>query len=146
MIRRAVIDDIDQLTQLAKLEHAASRMADQPFDMAVVQQRFASFITGFSSVVFVSEQCGKLNGVIAGIAQGNLHNRYATVYELMWFSVAGTGMKLLDALKAWANRMRATALVVHNYAGIKSHDTFNKVMPRKGFDTLGVSYTMKLEN
>ena len=146
MIRRATINDIDQLVQLARLEHAASRMADQPFDELVVRNRFAGAIGGLSTAVFVSETDGKLDGVIAGMAQQNLHNRYATVYELMWFSVAGTGIKLLSALKDWANRMRATALVIHNYAGIKPTDTFNKVMARKGFSTLGVSYVAALEN
>ena len=144
MIRRAVITDIDQLIQLARLEHAASRMKDQPFDELVVRNRFAGAIGGMATAVFVSETDGQLNGVIAGMAQQNLHNRYATVYELMWFSFAGTGIKLLSALKDWANRMRATALVIHNYAGIKPTETFNKVMARNGFDQLGTSYVMSL--
>lgn len=146
MIRRAVIDDIDQLVQLARLEHQFSRLAGTPFDQLVVTERFASTITGFATVVFVSERDGKIDGLIAGMVQQNLHNRYATVYELMWFSIAGRGIQLLDALKAWANRMRATSLVVHNYAGIKPTETFNRVMARKGFDTLGVSYVTALEN
>lgn len=145
-IRRARLDDLDQLTRLARLEHAASGMRDQPFDELVVRSRFVGAIGGLSTAVFVSETGGQLDGVIAGMAQQNLHNRYSTVYELMWFSLAGHGLKLLEAIKEWANRMRATALVVHNYAGIKSQDTFNKVMARKGFDALGVSYVAQLEN
>mgnify|MGYP000338362977 FL=1 len=92
MIRRATLQDIDQLVQLARLEHAASRMKDQPFDELVVRSRFAGTIGGMATVVFVSETDGQLDGVIAGMAQQNLHNRYATVYELMWFSLAGAGM------------------------------------------------------
>jgi hypothetical protein len=42
--------------------------------------------------------------------------------------------------------MRASSLVVHNYAGIKSPKTFNRVMSRKGFNVLGTTYTLKLEN
>lgn len=145
-IRRATLGDIDQLTALARMEHAASGMRDQPFEEVVVRSRFVGAISGLSTAVFVSETDGQLDGVIAGMAQQNLHNRYSTVYELMWFSLAGHGLQLLEAIKEWANRMRASALVVHNYAGIKSQDTFNKVMARKGFDALGVSYVAQLEN
>lgn len=146
MIRRATQDDVDQLLDLARIEHAASSMSNQPFDDAVVRARLSNAIGGMATVVFVSETNGKLDGLIAGMAQQNLHNRYATVYELMWFSLAGRGLQLLEALKEWANRMRATALVVHNYAGIKRTEKFNKVMARKGFSTLGVSYMAALEN
>ena len=146
MIRRATQDDVDQLLDLARIEHAASNMSNQPFDDAVVRTRLSNAIGGMATVVFVSETNGKLDGLIAGMAQQNLHNRYATVYELMWFSLAGRGLQLLEALKEWANRMRATALVVHNYAGIKRTEKFNKVMARKGFSTLGVSYMAALEN
>ena len=144
MIRRATPSDIDQLVTLARLEHAASAMRDQPFDELVVRSRFVGTINGLATAVFVSETDGKLDGVIAGMVQQNLHNRYSTVYELMWFSLSGAGLKLLASLKDWANRMRATALVIHNYAGIKSTETFNKVMARKGFDQLGTSYVMSL--
>ena len=136
MIRRATPSDIDQLVTLARLEHAASAMRDQPFDELVVRSRFAGTINGLATAVFVSETDGKLDGVIAGMVQQNLHNRYSTVYELMWFSLSGSGIKLLQAIKDWANRMRATALVIHNYAGIKSTETFNKVMAHKGLDRL----------
>ena len=146
MIRRATPSDIDQLVTLARLEHAASAMRDQPFDELVVRSRFVGTINGLATAVFVSETDGKLDGVIAGMVQQNLHNRYSTVYELMWFSLSGSGIKLLQAIKDWANRMRATALVIHNYAGIKSTETFNKVMARKGFTPLGVSYVAALEN
>lgn len=146
MIRRATLQDIDQLMVLARLEHAASRMSDQPFDELLVRNRFAGAINGMATAVFVSETDGKLDGLIAGMAQQNLHNRYSTVYELLWFSLAGKGLQLLAALKAWANLMRATSLVVHNYAGVKTQDTFNKVMQRRGFDILGTSYVTALEN
>lgn len=146
MIRRATPSDLDQLVTLARLEHAASAMRGQPFDEIVVRSRFVGTINGLATAVFVSETDGKLDGVIAGMVQQNLHNRYSTVYELMWFSLSGSGIKLLQAIKDWANRMRATALVIHNYAGIKAHETFNKVMARKGFAPLGVSYVAALEN
>jgi hypothetical protein len=146
MIRRAVIDDVAELVRLAKLEHSVSQLSAEPFDQKVVEQKMTVAILGFATVVFVSENDGKLDGVIAGMAQQNLHNRYSTVYELMWFSAGRQGLKLLDALKDWANRMRATALVVHNYAGVVAQETFTRVMGRKGFDVLGTSYSLKLEN
>jgi len=146
MIRRATMDDLPALTALAKSEHAASALSVEPFDRQVVQQRFAEAITGFQTAVFVSERGANLDGVIAGVFQPNLHNRFATVFELMWFSTGAAGLRLLDALRSWADRMRATNLVVHNYAGIKSPDTFTRVMRRKGFNVLGTTYTLKLEN
>jgi len=63
----------------------------------------------------------------------------------MWFSVGSAGLKLLRALKDWAARMKAASLVVHNYAGIKSPETFTRVMQRQGFDVLGTTYTLNLE-
>ncbi len=146
IIRHATVDDLDGLVNLARLEHAASRMSKYPFDEARVRQSFTGAIGGMGSAVFVSETDGQVTGLIAGMVQVNLFNKFLTAYELMWFSLDGSGMKLLATLKDWANKMRCIEFVVHNYAGIKSHDTFNKVMQRKGFDTLGVSYVAALEN
>lgn len=139
-IRRATPDDVPALVELARLEHGLSRMAHTPFDAAFVAQRFSLAVTGLSSVVFVSETDGDLKGLIAGATQQNLHNRYTTAYELLWFAVDGSGMKLLDALKTWAVRMRATAMVANNHAGIKDADRFNNVMARKGYEQLGASF------
>ena len=101
-------------------------------------------MTGLSSVVFVSETDGEVKGLIAGAMQQNLHNRYGTVYELMWFAVEGSGLKLLQALRDWARRMRATALIANNHAGIKDPERFNKVMARKGYTQLGASFMAAL--
>lgn len=146
MIRRAITADVPALVGLAQQEHALSRMSATPFEPETVASNFAGCITGLSSAVFVSERNSQLTGLIAGMVQRNLHNRFCTVYELLWFSTDGRGMRLLEALKAWADRMRATDLVVHNYAGIKSPASFNKVMQRRGFEPLGQSYTIRLEN
>ena len=145
-IRRATADDVTALGELTQREHGHSRFAHTPFDVQVVHARFAGAIANLTSVVFVSETEGQIDGVIAGAIQPNLHNRFATVYELLLYSEGRQGLRLLDALKEWANTMRATALVVHNYAGIKAQDTFNQVMQRRGFDLLGQSYTTRLEN
>lgn len=147
MIRRAILDDVPALVALAKQEHAKSLWADTPFDDGVSAANFSACISGLMSVVFVScDEGGVVGGLIAGIAQQNLHNRFHTAYELLWYSVDGAGLKLLDALKDWANRMRATALVAHNYAGIVEAARFNRVMARKGMAPLGASYMTRLEN
>ena len=146
MIRRATMDDIPALIALARMEHAISRFSDQPFDLSVVEQRLLAAIHGLATVVFVSENDSSIDGLIVGMVQPNLFNRYTTAYELMWFSSGGEGMKLLGALTDWANRMRATSLVVHNYAGAKSSEAFTRVMTRKGFDVLGMTYSLELEN
>lgn len=146
MIRRAIATDVTALVEIARAEHGLSQLKHTPFDERVCIARFESAISGMGSAVFVSEQGGKLDGVIVGAIQPNMHNRFCTVYELMWFATSGAGMKLLEALKNWANRMRATALVVHNYAGISEPEKFTRVMARRGFSVLGASYTMTLEN
>lgn len=143
-IRRATSDDVPALVQLARLEHGLSRMSHTPFDPAFVAERFSHAVTGLSSVVFVSEASGELKGLIAGAVQQNLHNRYGTAYELLWFAVDGSGMQLLQTLRDWARRMRATALIANNHAGIKDPDRFNKVMARKGYTQLGASFMAAL--
>jgi len=140
LIRRATIDDVPALVRLAKVEHGLSRMAQTPFDADFVAQRFSQAVTGLSSAVFVSDSDGEVKGLIAGAVQQNLHNRYCTAYELLWFAVDGSGLKLLEALKTWAKRMRATAVVANNHAGIKDTERFNKVMARKGYTQLGASF------
>ena len=146
MIRRAIHDDIPALVEMARAEHALSQLRDTPFDDQVCRARFESAVASMGAVVLVSDNGSQLDGVIVGAIQPNMHNRYCTVYELMWYATHGAGMKLLDALKNWANRMRATALVVHNYAGIAEPEKFTRVMARQGFSALGTSYTMTLEN
>ena len=146
MIRRANAADVTALVEMARAEHALSQLKHTPFDEQVCIARFDSAVSGLGSVVFVSEKGGRLDGLIAGAIQPNLHNRYCTVYELLWFSTGSHGLRLLEALKNWANRMRATALVVHNYAGISEPEKFTRVMARRGFAALGASYTMTLEN
>ena len=145
-IRRATIEDMDQLIALARQEHEASFLAHTRFDAPHVATRFHQVINGMAGVVLVSEVDGQLRGLIAGIAQQNLHNRYLSVYELMWYAKDGSGMKLLAGLKAWAHRMRATRMVVHNYAGTVSAERFTRAMVRKGFVPLGMAYTVELEN
>ena len=143
-IRRATADDVPALVSLAQLEHGLSRMAQTQFDADFVAERFSHAVTGLSSVVFVSEASGELKGLIAGAVQQNLHNRFGTAYELMWFAVDGSGLKLLQALRDWARRMRATALIANNHAGIKDPERFNKVMARKGYTQLGASFMAAL--
>ena len=146
IIRRATVEDLDRLVNLARLEHAASRMSKHPFDEACVRQSFTGAIGGMGSAVFVSETDGQVTGLIAGIVHVNLFNKFLTAYELLWFSLDGSGMKLLAALKNWANKMRCIEFVVHNYAGIVPAERFNKAMKRKGFDLLGATFVVTLEN
>lgn len=145
MIRRATRDDLQALCTLALREHAKSRMASHPVDMGRVEHSFLGAIHGLASAVFVSEVLGEVRGLIVGVVQPNLFNRYTTAYELLWYAEDGSGLRLLAALREWAARMRAVELVVHNYAGIADPERFNKAMTRKGFDPLGASYVAALE-
>ena len=146
MIRRATAEDVPQLLDLAREEHAASRLAGTPFDVRHAATNFAQVVNGLASAVFVSENEGALHGLFAGLVQMNLHNRYTTAYELMWFATDGSGMKLLAAFKDWAGRMRATSLVVHGFSGMVDEARMTRAMGRKGLMPMGMTYQMKLEN
>ena len=145
-IRRATREDVPALCALALREHGRSRFAGQPFDAEKVRASFMGAVHGLAAAVFVSEKDGALRGLIVGITQPNLFNRYTTAYELLWYAEDGAGLRLLDTLKNWSRKMRAVELVVHNYAGISSPERFNKAMARKGFGHLGTSYVTALEN
>lgn len=144
-IRRATREDVPALCALALREHGRSRFAGQPFDAEKVRASFMGAVHGLAAAVFVSEKDGALGGLIVGITQPNLFNRYQTAYELLWYAEDGAGLRLLGALKDWSRKMRAVELVVHNYAGINSPERFNKAMARKGFGHLGTSYVAALE-
>lgn len=145
-IRRATREDLPALCALALREHAKSRMASQPVDMPYVQANFLGAITGLATAVFVSESEGAVTGMIVGMVQPGLINRYQTAYELLWYAEDGSGLRLLAELQAWARRMRAIELVVHNYAGIADPARFNKVMARRGFGVMGTAYVSALES
>jgi hypothetical protein len=145
-IRRATRDDLPALCALALREHAQSRMAGQPVDLPYVQANLLGAVQGLATAVFVSEKAGAVAGMIVGLVQPSLINRYQTAYELLWYAEDGSGLRLLAALRAWARRMRATELVVHNYAGIADPARFNKVMARRGFGVMGTAYVSALES
>jgi hypothetical protein len=84
-------------------------------------------------------------GFIGGIVQPNLFNRYLTAYELAWYAEDGSGMALLAGLTGWARKMRAVELVVHSYAQIVDAPKFARVMQRRGFEPLGMTFTKNLE-
>ncbi len=144
-IRRATREDLPALCALAYREHAQSRLANQPLDEGRAQASFLAALHGLASAVFVSEEAGQLRGLIVGMVQPNLFNRYQTAYEILWYAEDGSGLRLLAALKDWATRMRAVELVVHNYAGIIEPARFTKAMARKGYSQLGTTYVAALE-
>lgn len=141
-VRRAVSTDIPRLLQLAQVEHERSRFRGARFDRAHCERGFAAAIGGMASVVLVSESG---LGLIAGMVQGNLFNRFCTAYELLWYAEDGSGMELLRGLTDWARRMRAVELVVHDYAQINDAHQLSRVMARNGFSTLGTTYVKSLE-
>lgn len=138
-VRRAIVDDLPALVEMARAEHASSRMAHLPFDAFKVQHSFGEFITGMTTAVFIST-----GGFIMGMVQPLLFNRFWNAYEMAWFANDGSGMALLKAFAKWAKDMRAVDLIVHNYAGIVSADKFTRVMQRMGFDALGGAYSKQL--
>lgn len=139
MIRAATLSDVPKLVQLAQVEHAASRFRERRFDKQVATANMEQAVTGMLSRVFISPM-----GFIAGILQPCLFNRYFTAYELCWYAEDGAGMRLLNAFCEWAKSMRATEVVLSNYAGIKDAGRFGRVMKRSGFNALGSSYTKPL--
>jgi hypothetical protein len=134
--QRAVPADIPMLMAMARQEHALSQFANIPFDDARAEQTFRVFIDGMATVVFITE-----GGFIMGMVQPLAFSRLWNAYEMAWFSEDGSGLDLLKAFTKWAVGMRAINVIVHNYAGMVPAEKFNKVLHRKGFKTLGASYS-----
>lgn len=141
-VRRATIEDLAQLVRLGHLEHARSRWAAQKFDAEHVARSFTAFIQGMASAVFISRSG---LGFIGGLVQPNLINRHWTAYEVAWYSEDGTGLRLLDALSAWARKANAVELIVHNYSGLNDATQFGRVMQRRGFLPIGGTFAKPLE-
>lgn len=141
MVRRATRDDVASLTRLAQLEHARSQFKNERFDSVVAARNFELCATGTLSAVFIS---GSGLGFIAGCVQPGLYNGRMTAHELAWYAEDGSGFALLDAFTQWANLMRATRVVVANFAGIKDAPKFTRVLGRKGFSCLGPTFSKPL--
>lgn len=137
--RRATLEDIDRLVEMARHEHGISRFHMTPFEERKVRQSFASFIDGMTTVVFITE-----GGYIMGCVQPMLFSRLWNAYEMAWFAADGSGMQLLRALSKWAKDMRAVELFVHNFAGVIAVEKFNTVMGRFGFSSMGSTYAKQL--
>ena len=137
--RRAVLKDIEHLMAMARKEHGQSQFSDIQFDNTRAEQTFRVFIDGMATAVFVTDK-----GFIMGMVQPLAFSKFWNAYEMAWFSEDGSGLDLLKAFTKWATDMRAINVVVHNYAGMVPVEKFNKVLHRKGFKTLGVSYSKSL--
>ena len=142
-VRPATAADVPRLVQLAQLEHARSRFKTQRFVSEVAERNFEQAIAGMLTRVFISEE--RL-GFIGGVLQPTLFNKFFTAYELCWYAEDGSGLTLLKAFCEWAKKMRAVEVIVSNYAGIKEPEKFTRVLKRAGFDPIGSSYCMKLED
>lgn len=140
-VRAATAADIPRLVQLARMEHARSRFKDETLSAEVATHNFGHCIGGMLSKVFISENG---YGFIAGFVQPSLFSKFFRAYELAWYSEDGSGLSLLGAFTDWAGKMRATDVVVSNYAAIVAQDKFERVMRRSGFDCMGSSYIKKL--
>lgn len=136
MPRHATTSDFDRLVELARREHAKSRLSDKPFDALLVQHTFGEFITGMGKTLLMTD-----GGFIMGLVQPVLFNRSCNAYEVAWYAEDGKGMELLKAFVRWAKRMRANEVIVHNYSGIKA-DRFDRVIQRAGFNPIGRSYSL----
>ena len=137
--RRATVDDLRHLLEMAQVEHAGSRFAHIPFDYVHAEKSFRHFIDGLSSVVFVSD-----GGFIGGMVQPMVFSRLWNAYELAWFAQDGSGMELLNAFTKWAHQMRAINVVVHGYSGMVPPARMDRVMARRGFENQGSSYSKQL--
>lgn len=141
IVRRATREDVARLTRLAQLEHARSQFKGERFDPSVAARNFEMCATGMLSAVFISEAGF---GFIAGCVQPGLYNGRMTAHELAWYAEDGSGLALLDTFTTWAGRMRATRVVVANFAGIKDAPKFTRVLGRKGFACLGSTFSKSL--
>lgn len=113
VIRYATRNDIPALIALARQEHAQSTWAQAlPFDARAVESTALQFIEQPGRTVLMTD-----GGYLAGLVQPLGFTAATAAMEWAWFAVDGSGLALAARFEAWARRMGATLVVLHNYSG-----------------------------
>ncbi len=135
--RLATLEDLPAMVALARVEHAGSSWAAMPFDAQACEATIRSFIEGMGRTALFNGR-----GYLLGLVQPAGFSGARIALEFAWFAQEG-GMALLAEFEAWAHRMGAYAVVVHDMAG---HYRLAQVLERRrGYRALGTALSKLLE-
>lgn len=103
MIRAAAAADIEQMVELGRRFHAYAAVDEIPFDPESFQQTLARGLLAPDQCYLVAEVDGAVRAMAGAVVYAPYFNHAArTGQELFWWSECGEGLRLHDALAAWA--------------------------------------------
>lgn len=137
LARYATTADIERIVELAREEHAGSPFARMLFSPEAVQQTAYAFIHEPRRTLLVTP-----HGYLFGLVQPMGFSTELAALEYAWFAKNGEGMLLLSAFEAWAGRMGAARVVVHDLTD--NHRLADVVTRRFGFEQVGRTLMRKL--
>lgn len=106
MIRRAAAGDIDRMVELGRKFHAYAGVAEIPFDPDSFRCTLERGLADLSQCYLVADVDGQVQAMAGAIAYPPYFNHAVlTAQELFWWSECAAGMRLHDALAAWAKEL-----------------------------------------
>lgn len=138
LVRYATEGDIPRIIELGREEHAASPWRDTPYDARAVEGTARAFMLQPGRTLMVTR-----GGYLGGMVQALGFSPKRIALEYAWYANDGRGMQLLRAFERWANRMGASAVVVHDYAGAGRLSSV--LTKRGGWEATGMALTKRLE-
>lgn len=103
MIRPAALQDIPRMVELGQRFHEYAGVAEIPFDAASFGQTISLGLTDPNQCYLVADVDETVQAMAGAISYAPYFNHAAkTGQELFWWSECGEGLRLHDALAAWA--------------------------------------------
>lgn len=146
MIRRILIEDIDQVVEVARLMHGESNFSGfVPFCEESIRNYTRRSIHDDNYAAILCE----CDNEIAGFISGSVHplkfnNNYIQGSEDFWYMApkyrrTAAGIKLLSVFIHWCRDMGASSIQVTDSALIEP-DKVRRVLDRFGFQGDGLNY------
>lgn len=141
MIRPATLADIDAIFRLA-FKDVQSYVLLRP-DYKKMRKGIMMSISGANHFSWVSENAGKVNGVLIGLTSDNLWAQRKNCFVAFWKAeVAGDGAKLLREFKRWVQSRRiirvAGFVPDSNHIDMRAYDLAQRI----GFRRCGGAYLL----
>jgi hypothetical protein len=136
VIRKATLDDLQEVIELGAEFHAACPYSQVPLDREAWGVFAGKLIE--NGVVFLSD-----HGMIGGVLNAIFFNpNYLTAAELFWWAPK-EGQALLAAFEAWAIENGAKAL---QFAGLRNERSaaIERIFARNGFRPTETAYFKEL--
>jgi N-acetylglutamate synthase-like GNAT family acetyltransferase len=143
-VRKAADDDIQGIMELICEFHEESLYA---YDFAIEKDTVLKTIGQIikSNVAFVSEQAGRITGVVAGAIQSSIFDyREKVAYELFWYvskpyRTSRTGMSLLKAFEQHCEKLGVSKIIMKHMENLNALD-MNQLYERKKYRLMELEY------